>query len=208
VAMIDDAIAELTDPVDRAPVSAQRRAARSRARATAAQRSRSLPDHGPARRGRAVVVVAALAALAMSGAGFAAFKLRGAAEATIDEPEPSETAQGAPVSATGDVLRLITRDDGELILRTLVPEVIHAGAVVRAHLAIKTKLGSPFPAKQVVVTIEDPHHNATALTAGLQSDHPGHYVFRHAFAEPGSYVVRIFPSETETVSTLELDVAP
>jgi hypothetical protein len=121
-------------------------------------------------------------------------------------PTRALTAQGTPVSATGVPLRLIARDDGELIIRTLVPAVIHANAPVLAHLEIKNKLGGEFSAKQVVVTIEDPHHDATGQTAVMHRDHPGHYVFRHRFAEPGTYVVRIFPSETESVSTLELDV--
>jgi len=60
----------------------------------------------------------------------------------------------------------------------------------------------------VVITIEDPHHNAIAQTASMHSNRPGHYAFHHTFSEPGTYVVRIFPSETETVSTLELDVLP
>jgi hypothetical protein len=149
------------------------------------------------------LAMVALGVLVMAGAGFAAFRLRGGAD---DEPEPAQTATGNPVSATGETLRLIARDDGELIIRTLVPEVIHANAVVHAHLEITTKLGGPFPAKQVVVTIEDPHHSATAQTAVLHGDHPGHYVFRHTFSEPGDYIVRIFPSETETVSTIELTV--
>jgi len=42
----------------------------------------------------------------------------------------------------------------------------------------------------------------------MHGDRSGHYAFRHAFAEPGHYVVRIFPSETQTVSTIDLDVVP
>jgi hypothetical protein len=146
----------------------------------------------------------ALGVLVMAGAGFAALRLRGGG--ADDEPEPAQTATGKPVSATGEALRVIARDDGELIIRTLVPEVIRVDTLVHAHLEITTKLGRPFPAKQVVVTIEDPHHSATAQTAVMHGDHPGHYVFRHAFGEPGDYIVRIFPSETETVSTIELSV--
>ena len=105
-----------------------------------------------------------------------------------------------------EALRLIACDDGELIVRTLVPDVIHAAVPTSIHLEIKTKLGAKFSARQVVVTIEDPHGNATAQTAMMHSDQTGHYVFHHRFAEPGPYIVRIFPSETETVSTIELDV--
>jgi serine/threonine-protein kinase len=209
VAMIDDAIGGLSALGDGAPRSS-RRAASSRPRATAmdlATADRG-PGRAPGRRWLAVAVIAALGALALSGAGFTALRLLSTADATLDEPEPSQTTQGKPVSATGEALRLIARDDGELIIRTLVPEVIHTNAPVHAHLEIKTKLGGQFSAKQVVVTIEDPHHHATGQTAMMHSGHPGHYVFRHTFAEPGSYVVRIFPSETESVSTLVLDVVP
>jgi len=161
------------------------------------------PPRGHSRRWPAL---AAVCVLALSGAGFAALRLRGAT--ADDEPEPAETATGKPISPTGETLRLIPRDDGELIIRTLIPEVIHTNAVVHAHLEITTKLGGPFSAKQVVVTIEDPRHNATAQTATMHGDRPGHYAFRHSFSEPGDYIVRIFPSETETVSTIDLTVVP
>jgi hypothetical protein len=163
----------------------------------------------PRRRLRRGTALAALAGLALSGAGFAAFQLRSAdGERTErDEREPAQTATG-PVSALGEPLRLIVRDDGELIVRTLIPQVIHARTSVAAHLEITTKLGGRFSAKQVVITIEDPHHEATAQSAVRHGDQPGHYAFHHAFAEPGVYVVRIFPSETETMSTIELEVVP
>jgi hypothetical protein len=145
--------------------------------------------------------------LALSGAGFAAYRLRtGTGNPSLDEP--SETAQGKLVSPTGEALRVIPRDDGELIIRTVVPDVIHCNVPIHAHLEIKTKLGSQFSARQVVVTIEDPEHQATAQTAEMHGDQAGHYVFRHTFTRPGPYVVRIFPSETETVSTIDLDVVP
>ena len=205
LAMIDEAIAELTD----------RRSARRTARSTtrpgstgpaatgnAGARRRSTP------RWAAIAAATTVAALALSGAGFAAYRWRGAATgAGSDDPEPSETAQGT-VSAGGVPLHPIARDDGELILRALVPEVIHAAVPASFHLAIKTKLGSQFSATQVVVTIEDPNGNATAQAAAMHGDRAGHYVFRHTFPEPGHYVIRIFPSETETVSIIDLDVDP
>ena len=195
VARIDDALAEL--------------AGSRRSRARTATSSRSRPATRPPARAvtqprlparRRLAVVAAIAAGALALAGAAAFQLRG------DEPEVAEPTAGEPTA--GEPLRLITRDDGELIVHTLVPEVIRAGAPVRGHIEIKTKLGGAFGAKQVVITVEDPQHNATALTAAVHDSKPGHYAFRHRFAAPGVYVVRIFPSETETVSTLELDVVP
>ncbi|HEU4728051.1 MAG TPA: serine/threonine-protein kinase, partial [Kofleriaceae bacterium] len=206
VAMIDEALAAVGDTAGPRP----ERASRSRRRATTTDPSATATAPGPApvRRWLAIGMVAALAALGLSGAGFAALRLRSAADATADEPEPQDNAQGQPVSASGEALQRITRDDGELIIRTLVPQVIHAGAPMTAHLEIRTKLGGEHRARQVVVTIEDSRGNATGLTAAMHGDHPGHYVFRHAFAAPGSYVVRIFPSETESVSTLELTVVP
>ena len=79
---------------------------------------------------------------------------------------------------------------------------------MHAHLEITTKLGAAFRAKQVVITVEDPHHAATGQTATVHGDRAGHYAFRHTFAEPGPYIVRIFPSQTQTVSTIDLDVLP
>ena len=199
VALIDGAIAELGDRP-----AASRRTARAGARTTAAALAPAQP-----RAARRWLAGAVLVGLALSGAGFAAFRLhRSTGEATPDEPEPSEAGSGKLVSGSGEALRLIVRDDGELIVRTLLPETIHAGTAIHAHVEIKTKLGGQFSAKQVVVTIENAHHDATAQTAVIHGDKPGHYVFRHTFAEPGPYVVRIFPSETETVSILELDVVP
>jgi len=192
VALIDDAIAALGDRRAAASTSTSRRAT------------------GASHRRLGVATAAALGALgafALSAAGVTAYRLF-STEATPDEPEPSEPAPGKIVSASGEPLRLIPRDDGELIVRTLVPEVIHAGVPIRAHLEIKTKLGGQFNAKQVVITVEDPHHNATAHTAAMREARPGHYGFRHTFTEPGSYTVRIFPSETETMSTIDLDVVP
>jgi hypothetical protein len=205
VAMLDDAIAELRSGPRS---STSRRTARTRAGSLAPPAS-DTGRRGPGtRRGIAAAAAAALGVLALSGAGFAGYRLRGGAELRLEEPEPSETAQGQRVAASGEPLRQITRDDGELIVRALVPEVIHAGPPVPTHLEIKTKLGGPFSAREVVVTIEDPHHNATAQAAVLHGDQAGHYMFRHSFTEPGAYVVRIFPSETETISTIDLDVVP
>jgi len=133
VAMIDDAIAALSDPRSRSrPLT---RPGTSVLAAASIRRSRA-----PRR------ITVALALLALSGAGFAAIRLRAgeASELRVDEPEPVETPHGAAMAATGEPLRLITRDDGELIVRVLVPEVIHAGVSVPGHLEIKTKLGAPF----------------------------------------------------------------
>jgi len=202
VALLDDAIAELTERRDR-------RTAASITRRTAPTEPDRVPSRrAPGRRWLGVSAPAALGVLALSGAGVAGFRLRGGPDAGLDDPEPSEAAPGRPVSPSGEALRMIPSDDGELILRTLVPEVIHAGTPIRAHLEIKTKLGGEFNAKQVVITVEDPHHNATAQTAAAHGDQPGHFGFRHTFAEPGAYIVRIFPSETESMSTIDLDVVP
>ena len=90
----------------------------------------------------------------------------------------------------------------------MVPDVIRAGVPVLTHLEIKTKLGGRFNATQVVVTIADPDGNATGQTAVMHGDEAGHYMFRHTFARPGRHIVRIFPSDTEAMSTFELDVEP
>ncbi|HEX4419981.1 MAG TPA: serine/threonine-protein kinase [Kofleriaceae bacterium] len=191
VALIDELVDELTRPI---AMPAAGSASRPGLAATRPTRRRG---------SRRWLAAAVLGAVALSGAGALAYKLYGEG----DDAEASEVAD-KPVSPTGELLRLVSRDDGELIVNTLVPQVIHTGAAIRAHIEIKTKLGGEFNAKQVVVTIEDPHHHATAQTAQMHSHRSGHYAFFHTFTEPGTYVVRIFPSETETVSTLELYVVP
>jgi serine/threonine protein kinase len=216
VALLDEASAALTGPAPAARADSASAAAgsgtRAKPRSSSSRRARTattMPDLHGRRTPRARLRIAttiALAALALSGAGFAALRLRG--DADLDDPEPREAEPGNAISSAGEALRLISRDDGELIVRTLVPEVIHAGTPVHGHLEIRTKLGAAFSAQQVVITIEDPHHNAIAQTAAMHGDRSGHYAFRHTFAEPGPYVIRIFPSETQTVSTIDVDVAP
>jgi len=202
VALLDAAIAEVTEAADR---RSSRRIAR---RTTRPPGGSGATGSSPGRPGRRLwIAAAALAALALSGAGFAGYRLHGTARtARLSEPEPVEAAPGRPVSAAGVPLRPIVRDDGELIVRALVPEAIRAGVSVLAHLEIKTKLGGPFNASQVVVTIADPDGHASAQTAVMHGDEAGHYMFRHTFARPGRHIVRIFPSDTEAMSTFELDV--
>ena len=216
VAMLDDAIAGLSRSgwrprarLETRPGSKPGAGSRSqrRTRATTGSTELDVPGRTMGSPRLRFAAVIALGALALSGVGFAALRLRGGA-AAADEQEPTEAVPGRPVSASGEALRLIARDDGELIVRTMVPEVIHAGVPVHGHLEITTKLGARFSAKQVVITVEDPHHRATAQTAATHGDGSGHYAFRHTFAEPGAYVLRIFPSEAQTVSTIELDVVP
>jgi hypothetical protein len=226
VGLLDEAIRAVAGLAD--PQSSSRRTARRRTRpgttgaaaaaagtirdaaasGTGGARAAGSASHRGTRRRLALAAVA-LAALAVSGAGFAGYRLRGGpGVARMNEPEPSQTAQGRPVSATGEPLRQIVRDDGELIVHALVPDAIRAGVPVLTHLEIKTKLGGKFNASQVVVTIADPDGNATGQTAVMHGDEAGHYMFRHTFARPGHHIVRIFPSETEATSTFELDVEP
>jgi hypothetical protein len=187
VAMIDDAIAA--------------RIALDGARAWRAPTSGRWRGH----RWFATMVAGALA-LAASAAG-AYFLHDGVGEAA-DAVERGRSTQGSLAFPPGVALRQISNDDGELIVRTTVPEVIRANVAMLAYVEIRTKLGGAFDAKQVIVTVEDPHHKATAQTAGIHGGKAGRYAFHHTFGEPGTYVVRVFPSESETVSTIELDVAP
>ena len=203
VAVIDDALAELAR-------SGSHRSARGGSRTP--HPLASAPGNGQRRN---IALALAVATAALGGARFAGYRLRAGdsppdarADARINVPEPSETAAGQPVSAAGEPLRRIAHDDGELIIRALVPAAIHAGTEVLTHFEITNKLGGAFPATHVVVTIADPEGGATGLTAVMHGDQPGHYVFRHAFSRAGHYVVRIFPSETEAMSTIDLDVAP
>ena len=206
VARIDETIADIESG---APPARSTRPSRPRVKRPTAPTTNDLPNARGSSRRLIVYLTAGLFVLA--GAGFTAFKLRGpaatvAGDDKIEEPEPTTNTQGKPVSATGEPLRMIARDDGELIVNALVPETIHANVPVHTHLEIKTKLGAGFAAREVVVTIEDPQHHATATRAQLHGDQAGHYVFQHVFPAPGTYIVRIFPSETETVSEIDLDV--
>jgi protein kinase-like protein len=190
VALLDEAITER-----------ERRGSGSRRARTTSRITRPGPVAAPtSRRRTAVIVLAVLAGLALSGAGFAGYRLRGGdsrPDDRVEEPEPSGTTE-----------RLIAHDDGELIIRALIPDTIRVGIPIAAHLEIKTKLGGQFSARQVVITIEDPAGNATAQTAAMHGDQTGHYMFHHTFTQPGHHIVRVFPSDTEAMSTIDVDVAP
>ncbi|HEY4243817.1 MAG TPA: serine/threonine-protein kinase [Kofleriaceae bacterium] len=119
---------------------------------------------------------------------------------------PSTSDDEPPVPASRPSDKEVVRDDGELLIRARFPADIRARDQTAIHLSIVTKLGKPFVAKQVVVTIEDSSGLAAGLSVKARSDRPGHYAFRHAFPTPGHYIIRVFPSETETVSTFDIDV--
>jgi hypothetical protein len=140
--------------------------------------------------------------------GFAAFELRGRhtaeAEAADDPAEPGET--DPRVGRT----QSLVKDNGEMIVKALVPDPLVAGQETRMRLEIKNKLGQPVVADEVVLTVADATgaakgltarpRRATAETAGT----PGRYYFRYTFSAPGTYVLRVFPPSV--VSSLEIPI--
>lgn len=155
------------------------------------------------RRHRGLLALLVCGVLAMAGGAAGVWQLREGYQRVAVNADVDDVRSPALV----DQPRLITRDDGELLLRTRVPQVLRAGVSAEAQIEIRTKLGGAFAAEQVVVTVEDPRQGATALTAAIHG-RPGHYAIRHTFAEPGRHILRIFPSQTETAATIELDVLP
>jgi serine/threonine protein kinase len=186
VTMIDSALAELDGT--RAGGSSAR-TTRPRRMSSAPTRNELPPDRPRSRRwflGGAVTV----AALAAAGFGVLHF----------GESASRADAADAPVAHRRD----IALDDGELLVRVVVPDPIVSGREVRPHLEIKNKLGQPVTANEVVVTIADAK-GATGLNA--QPRHkPGHYTLSYTFPAPGHYVLRVFPPSVDSVFELPLDV--
>ncbi len=148
--------------------------------------------------------IAALVALAGTAVG--AFVLgrtkRGDAAAIADEPEDSPTS---PVDPHGSNRHEIVRDDGETVMRALVPDPIIAHHEIGAHLVLSNKLGQPVAADSIVVTIEDPRGETRGVTATPHGE-AGHFGFHHVFPAPGHYTVRVFPPSVDSAFEIDLDV--
>lgn len=146
-------------------------------------------------------------AIALAGTGFGALVLgRDAAGSSraAAQAEPADLPNG-PVHA-GLGRREVFQDDGELVLRALVPDPIVAGEDIRPHLAIKNKLGQPVIAPEIVVTVADDHGGAKGLTAQPHGDLDGHYTFHYTFPAPGKYVLRVFPPSIDSSFAIPVDV--
>jgi serine/threonine protein kinase len=199
VALIDDALA------DKSPAASRPRAPaagwRSKTRGSATLTRPELPPGTEAPRTRhrrrwSMGIAAAIVALAAAGFGFVHFSGPGG--------EPTDTPDG-PIDPHGANRREVTLDDGELLMRALVPDPIEHGREVRPHLEIKNKLGQPVSANEIVVTVADAH-GAKGLAAKPHGDHDGHYTFSYTFPSAGHYVVRVFPPSVDSAFELPLDV--
>ncbi|HEY1555217.1 MAG TPA: serine/threonine-protein kinase [Kofleriaceae bacterium] len=206
-----DALVGLVDQTTReleAPVSPARSAARSRAAKPTGETRRELPAGAPPRRrGVPRWIVAPLATLALGSAAYAAYVIgrdhAGATGADAAREEPSDQPNG-PIHA-GSGRREVFQDDGELVLRALVPDPIASGAEIRPHLEIRNKLGQPIVAPEIVVTVADAH-GAKGLTAKPHGSDSGHYDFHYTFPAPGHYTVRVFPPSVDSAFEIPVDV--
>jgi serine/threonine protein kinase len=192
VALIDEALA------DKSPAASK---SRKTQRASAKVTRQELPPGTELPRTRhrrrwGMAIAAAVVALAAAGFGYVHFSGPGS--------EPADTPDG-PVDPHGANRREMTLDDGELLMRALVPDPIEHGHEVRPHLEIKNKLGQPVTASEIVVTVADAR-GAKGLSAKPHGDHAGHYTFSYTFPAAGHYVVRVFPPSVDTAFELPLDV--
>jgi serine/threonine protein kinase len=198
VAMIDDALAELDGRRAAASSSKTKRAPKASMNLT----RREVPPGTQVprmRQRRRWLVGLTAAAFALAAAGFGVVHFSG-----ISGGEPADTPDG-PVDPHGANRKEIALDDGELLLRALVPDPVRAGHEIRPHLEIKNKLGQPVTASEVVVTVADAH-GAKGLSAKPHGDRDGHYTFSYTFPAPGHYTVRIFPPSVDSAFELPLDV--
>ena len=201
VAAIDDALDVLDGRVaPPAPHPARRRLPSNQ------PTRRDLPPTTPPRRARRWLVGVVAASIALAAAGFAALHgINTGAGAAIVEAEPEDTPNG-PVDPHGTHRRDIFQDDGELVLRALVPDPIAANQPIRPHLEIKNKLGQPIVATEIVVTVTDDHGAVTGLAAHPHAEHSGHYGFRYTFPRAGHYILRVFPPSDDSAFEIPLDV--
>jgi serine/threonine protein kinase len=192
VTMIDNALAEL----DGKRASSSWRTPRPRRLSTNVTRNELPPT--PARRARRLLLTTAVALAALAAAGFVVL------HHTDSSAEPADSPDG-PVDPHGAHRKEIALDDGELLIRVLVPDPIVAGHDIRPHLEIKNKLGQPVTANEVVVTMADAK-GATGVSARPHGNHAGHYAFEYRFPAAGHYVMRVFPPSVDSVFELPLDV--
>jgi hypothetical protein len=143
-----------------------------------------------------------LAVVLIGGAGFAAIRLSGHTIAATGSGAPDDVDDPATVKR-----REIVSDDGTFVSRVSIPEVIRAKVPMRGRITILTKLGGPLVAGEVVVTIEDAKGAAIGFPARHRvRENASFFGFRHTFAEPGRYVMRIFPPESDSVFKIDVDV--
>jgi serine/threonine protein kinase len=198
VAMIDDALAELSGKRAAASSSRTTRAPKASAKLTRRELPPGAEMPRTRHRKRWMMGIAA-AAIALAAAGFSVVRYTGTTGG-----EPADEPDG-PVDPHGAHRKELALDDGELLMRALVPDPLVAGHEIRSHLEIKNKLGQPITAPEVIVTVSDAH-GAKGLSAKPHGDHAGHYTFSYTFPAAGHYVVRVFPPSVDSAFEVPLDV--
>lgn len=209
VALIDQALLELTPQATSPGTANKRTSTRPRTAATLRDVPDGIDPPRPRRMRRAVLALGAVAVAA--GAGFAVYELRerpvAVASAEDELPIDNDPAVGSR--------RTVFTDNGEMIVQALVPDPLIAGNEIRARLDIRNKLGLPVEAEEIVLTIADETGAAKGLTArprrrsssdGATPPTPGRYYFRYRFAKPGRYIVRVFPPSIDSTLEIPIDV--
>jgi serine/threonine-protein kinase len=223
VTLLDEAIAQL----DRAPAGdpgsttasaprAKRRTEPSTAlarptapaAATAHATSTATAPELPSARRRRAPLLAVAGVVALAGAGVAAIVL-GRDDAPAQAAETTDAGEPDPLRPSAFTgLRTVIVDDGEMAARATLYDPIVAGTRTWTTFEVWNALGAPLDAEHLVVTIEAPDGTATGVTARASAREVGRFGLAHVFEAPGHYVLRVFPPETATVFTLELDVEP
>ncbi len=139
------------------------------------------------------LALGALGSFALTAVGVAALR-------HFDDP-------GSAADVSAGKRREIFRDDGETRLRVWVPDPLVAGES-RFHIELRNKLGAPIVGEQLLVTIEDPLHQAVGITARPRQKKPDQFEFSHEFELPGTYRLRVFPPENvaRSPSTFEIEL--
>ncbi len=151
-------------------------------------------------------IAAAIAILGLSAAGFTAIHISHGQAASITSADEPADSPLAPVNDDGSNRQKLTADDGAFTAKVLAPDPIVAGVRVGLHIEIWNKLGAALGASELVVTLEDPHGTSKGYTAPAHGHEAGHYSLAHTFAEPGRYVARMFPPDSDSVLEVTIDV--
>ena len=197
VARIDEALRELEAPPPRRgrPTTGIRTAHHDRV-------ATSVP--GP--RWRLPAALAAVAAVSIVATAVVMRARTGPSAALAGGGQPDPAVVPDPAVPADSPTRKLVFDDGELTARVTVPAQLVAGARTRPEIEMWNALGAPLERKILVITIEDPQGKATGVNAERLAGAPGRFGFDHVFPAAGLYVVRVFPPESMSVFTIELDV--
>lgn len=145
------------------------------------------------------LALGAVAALALTAAGFTAYRLAtGASAANPSAAEPATKRRELPLV-----------EDGDTRLRVWVPDPMRLrSGGHRVFFELRSKLGALMRAETVVVTVTEPGGKATGLIARPRQAEPDQFGFHHDYKTAGTYHVRIFPPGTASSFDVPIDVAP